>query len=546
MTPRWIIAALFAGLAAVPAWAQSAAYCNITSVQSRQLSNGVQVTIRADGVLRYRWDRTGGGEQTRVYLRFQNAKSTIGKTFIDVSKFPVSYVQLSVPPDALEGVGVNMNIAMYEPARANVEQSPDQQSIIVTVNSARATVRRGAATAVSGAATDKTMDLHIQDGRMTISAVKAKVSTLLAGVAQRAGLNIAVDDSLRDREVSLTLDDIAVTDGVRAIAGAAGLALAETNGVWMVSDGVPSDLATYRLAATESFRMKYTKAQAASGLLPTFLYSYLHVNEAQNAVVVTAPAEMLDKIRADFRKIDIAPPQIMIEALAVEVSSTEDLNAGLGLSARNNNLSLDLDPAEGDISYRTVGALPGDFQARLRALVAQGKADIRANPRMAAVNGQNANIFIGQTRFIKVKFSSGGVEIERIQGVDIGVKLNMRSWTGGNGEITVTLEPEVSNISELERETGLPVLSTREAETTVRVKDGETIMIGGLDTRQEYQTKTKIPVLGDLPLVGRAFRTTKTTRTGSELVIFVTPHILTDRGRLKDEAREQTLRERFK
>lgn len=125
------------------------------------------------------------------------------------------------------------------------------------------------------------------------------------------------------------------------------------------------------------------------------------------------------------------------------------------------------------------------------------------------------------------------------------MRLDITPWTGGNGEITLSIMPEVSNISELDRETGMPVLSTRRAQTTVRVKDGETIVIGGLTQRQEYQTRTKIPLLGDLPILGSLFQGTKTNRINSELPIFVTPHVLTDQGRLKDEAQEQRIRQKM-
>ena len=329
------------------------------------------------------------------------------------------------------------------------------------------------------------------------------------------------------------LHDVTVEEALHGLASAAGLALSEVDGVFMVSDGVPNDLATYHLASTESFRMKYTKAQAASGLLPTFLYSFLHVNEAQNAVVVTAPAQMLDKIRADFQKIDIAPPQIMIEALAVEISNTKDMDASLGLSYVDNNVVLHLRLGAGrhqlQHGRRPARRLPGPTAKPHR----QGKGERARQP--AHGRGERPG---RQPVHRPDQVHQGGVPVRWLQaGADPGRgrwrQARHPSWTGGNGEITVTLEPEVSNISELERETGLPVLSTRRAETTVRVKDGETIIIGGLTQRQEYRTRSKVPFLGDIPLIGLAFRSTKTSTVDSDLVIFVTPHILTDRGRLK-------------
>jgi len=547
-----ISALLMVPLFTTSAFGQNRAYCTITAIESQQLSNGVQITVKADGVLDWvpeggDWDAFYGAQSNRLAMRFPNAKSQLGKTFIDVSKYPVSYLQLSVPQDAVEGIGLVMLIGLYEPSSVSVNRSTDRQSIVVTVNSKRTVIARNAGAVANGSSNGtKREDVVVRDGKVSIYAVRAKLMPLLAKLADLTSANLAVDDSVKDREVSMALEELSLDEALTAITSGYGLALAKANDVYMICDGTPADLATYRLSSTESFRMKYIKAQTASGLLPTFLYSFLHVNEAQNAVVVTAPGKMLDKIRSDFGKVDIAPPQIMIEALAVEVASTDDLDAALSTFYQTDQLTTTTDASTGDITYRTLGQLPIEFQARLKALVASGKAKVRSDPRMAAVNGQQADLFIGQTKFMKVSINTSAGKQEYIQGVDVGVKLQVRPWTGGNGEITVTLQPEVSNISEQERETGLPVLSTRRAETTVRVKDGETIMIGGLTQRQDYRTRTKVPILGDIPLLGALFQTTKTSSINSELVIFVTPHILTDRGRLQDEARERDIRDRLK
>jgi type II secretory pathway component GspD/PulD (secretin) len=167
---------------------------------------------------------------------------------------------------------------------------------------------------------------------------------------------------------------------------------------------------------------------------------------------------------------------------------------------------------------------------------------------MAVINGHPANIFIGVRRFIKVEYIMYNQTIEKIQGVDVGVKLRVTPLTGGGGEITLTIDPEmteISNVSELDPKSGLPVLSTRQTGTTVRVKDGETVMIGGLTQRQTEERTTKIPLLGDLPLIGSLFRSRSESTVTSDLAVFITPHILTPEGRLADEAQETQIRERF-
>ena len=567
----WVMAVLL--------WAASSAhalvYCNITSIETEQLSNGVQVTVKADGILRRHWGGPYEGDQhgpgvSRLEVVFENARNQTGKNFIDVSEFPVSHIELSVPQDAPEGIGVNMAVVMYEPSQTSVTESSDRQSVIITVSSSRTLEQRQKAKAAKAAEQKTDIAVTVAGDRVTVTAAKAELAQVLGEIARKTGVNIAVDDAIQ-AEVNLRLSDLSVGEVLRAIASAYGLALSEQDGVYMFSRGVPQDLAAYRLSGTASFPLRYTTAKAASGLLPTFLYSYLHVNEGQNAVVVTAPQQMLDKISADLQAVDIAPPQILIEALACEFTDTRDLEKALrafrgdvsgkttaydiydeyGYWAGVENgppvFSGTLNAGSGEIAYSNIGELPNDFEARIRALETDQRARVRAAPRMAVINGHAADIFIGVRKFIKVEVITYGQKAEKIQGVDVGVKLRVTPLTGGGGEITLNIDPagtEVSHVSEVDPRTGLPVLSTRQAGTTVRVKDHETVMIGGLMQRQTEDRTTKIPVLGDLPLVGALFRSHSRSTVNSDLVVFITPHILTAEGRLPGPEEDQ-IRKRF-
>ena len=524
----------------IPSAGLAITYATIKDIGATQLSNGVQITVKADGILE--WQPEGGESRygfyqaaSRIAVRFPGARSTV-KNFIDVSMYPVSYVQTSVPQDAKEGIGISMVIGLFTNSSFGVSESPDRQSVIVTVNSERTleTIERGPA----GPAEKQKSELSCtcEGGLVTVRALKADMLSVFGEIAKASGINIVVDDAVEQRVVSMSVEKSPADEVLKVIASAYGLALLRKDDVYMVSEGVPTDLATYRLSGTASFPLKYVQAQAASGLLPTFLYSYLHVNSEQNAVVVSAPSQMLDKIKTDLAKVDIAPPEIMIEALAIEVSSGVDLSLSLGLKGQGEHGQFTTDSETGDITYTTVGMLPRDFQANVKALVAQNKAKIYANPRMAVVNGHSADIFIGAQRFIRVEYSYDyGEKIQRIKAVDVGTKIAVTPWTGGNGEITTKISSDVSNIVELDRATGLPTLSSRRASTTVRVKDGETIVIGGLTTRQDYNTERRVPILGDLPIVGQAFRSRNRTSTQTELAILITPRVLSEWGHLPGE-----------
>lgn len=561
----WTIAAVLGALACSAPGAQALVYCNITDIEAKQLRNGVQIIVKADGILERHWHSWEAKAASRFEITFTNARNATGKSFIDVSAYPVSHIQLEVPQGAEEGVGVLMTVVNYEPSPVSVSRSDDRQSNIIMVSSSR-TLEGSGTPKVDKAEKGEELSVEYAAGRVSVRAVSVDIQRLLGEIAAKTGVNLAVDDAVRAK-VSLNLWDQTPDGLLRTIASAYGLALSEVEGVYMFSQGVPQDLAAYRLSGTASFPLRYTRAQAASGLLPTFLYSYLHVNEEQNAVVVTAPQQILDKIRADLAAVDVAPPQILVEALAVEFTNTSDLDAVIqmargDLTGRTTGyeddegdfyygdpeLWLETDSRSGRLSYTSVGDLPYDFEARLQALETAQRAKIRAAPRMAVMNGHEANIFIGVRRFITVEYITYGQTTQKIQGVDVGVKLRVTPLTGGGGEITLTIKPdgtEVSNISELDPETGLPVLSTRQTGTTVRVKDGETVMIGGLSQRQIEDRSTKIPVLGDLPLIGGLFRSRAKKAVNSDLVVFITPHILTPEGRLVDEAEEQRIRERF-
>lgn len=519
-----------------PACAQGVAYTNIKSVTTKSLSNGVQISILADGILQYR-DVDSNGNTMGVY--FPAARNATGKNFINLNTYPVSSIQLSTPQGAQNGIGLRIDISNFVNTQATVTQTPDGQGVLFTIQSDRTLPGQtggGADNKAAQAPDDLSAEVTFKNGLVSVRAVKADIHELMASIAQKTGLAIAVDDGVgasSPRKVSLNLQDVDPQSAVSTIAAAYGLALAPINGILVLTEGVPTDLATYRASETESFRIQNSRAGELSGLLPNFLYSYVKVNGEQNAVVVTAPSQMLKKIGADLQRVDVTAPQISIEAIAVELSDSNDLDIGLRLGNPSAESFDSFDTGAGRVTFNTIGKLPRSFEANLKALELKGKARVRARPQMVVVNGQTANLFIGSQRFILTQFNQSGQTQNRIQPVDVGVKLSVTPLTGGNGEITARVAPEVSNITELDLQTGLPVLSTRRSDTTVRVQDGATIVIGGLTLDQEQTTKGKIPLFGDLPIVGGLFRSRKKTTVKTELVVFVTPRILQDSSETK-------------
>ena len=215
----------------------------------------------------------------------------------------------------------------------------------------------------------------------------------------------------------------------------------------------------------------------------------------------------------------MAPRQILIEAAIIEMSASAGNEFGLTW-----NWSKFASPSAGTLTYAAAGA---NDVAVLKAVVAQGKGKIKANPRIMALEGELAEITVGQDAFYAFVTGPANYPYTTLQSIKTGITLRIEAQLSDREEITVHLEPEVSDATGL-TQSGYPVNTIRRASCTVRVRDGETIAIGGLKQQSEQVTRTKVPLLGDIPLIGQAFRSSRKTSLESDVVILVTPHIVRD------------------
>lgn len=540
------------GPIAPPAAAE--AYCYITSAKSEAVSNAVQVEVKADGILKWDWDSHDDDAPRQVIsVRFPNARLKIDEHFLEVDTPPLSTISLYTPQDAADGTGIVMQVDLTERCTFKGTSSTDERTFVLTVD---APLRSEGDTKASGSGGktegSEVLSIEVTDGLVSIRALRADIHQAVAEVARQTGLNVAVDRAV-SHKVNINLRNMQPLDVIKAIANGYGLALSTKGDVHMLSEGVPKDLTTYNRSGTQSFPMRYLRAEDAKELLPSFLTKYVHFNPEQNAVVATAPNQLLEKVRRDLQSVDLPPPMIMVDVLAVELTSTGDYSRDFSWLYLADDKVYGSASKDGEITYETAEAgkivtrtVPTNSQltAKLSALTESGRAKIRSNPRVAAVNGKFASIFIGQDRFILVQYQVGGNQQERIEAVPVGVSLEVQPWTGGNGEITTTIDVEVSNISELDAATRLPLLSSRKASSTVRTRDGETIVIGGLKQAQNQVETHKVPILGDIPIIGRFFQGSSTSSVDGELVIFITPRILSTDGEILDPTQAE-LEERF-
>ncbi|MBN1459084.1 MAG: hypothetical protein JXA57_06080 [Armatimonadetes bacterium] len=398
-------------------------------------------------------------------------------------------------------------------------------------------------------------EISVSDAGVSVHAVDVYAHLLFTRLAARTGLQVVVDDAIKDRKVTVHLTDRDPAEVINAIVSAYGLSCGCVGGVYMISEGIPRKPSSYLLSDIKSIPTQYVQASNAKGLLPIFLQDHVKVNHEQNAVVLSAPADVLEKFEDDIRQFDVPAEQIMLEILVVEFTDwdTDQYDLGVrwqsaGRGAEWGTLSLPSpegnEPTRGlrEIVLRGIADLPNEFRLNLEALVTARRANVRAAPRIATVSGRWASFFVGIERYLRQPIEDNGGGTTNF--IDAGVRLDIAPWTGDGKEIICEIHPEVSTLSALDPVTGLPEKITRTADTMVRVKNGQTIVIGGLRQEEERLIRTKVPLLGDLPLLGSLFRSKAKTVNTTDLVIFVTPRVLSRTGHLPEEE-EARLRQYF-
>ncbi|PIR15488.1 MAG: hypothetical protein COV48_14080, partial [Elusimicrobia bacterium CG11_big_fil_rev_8_21_14_0_20_64_6] len=171
------------------------------------------------------------------------------------------------------------------------------------------------------------------------------------------------------------------------------------------------------------------------------------------------------------------------------------------------------------------------LNATLTAAASEGKAKILSEPKIATLNNQAATINVTtQIPYVTSNVASTGVQTQSVSYVTTGIQLTVTPSINADGRITLQVNPNVSQPSATAAasSTGAPAVDSRNATTTVLVRDGETIVIGGLITDTLQDTISKIPLLGDIPILGWLFKKKTKTRVRAELLIFVTTRILPD------------------
>ena len=414
---------------------------------------------------------------------------------------------------------------------------------------------------------------------MSLNAHNSDLRSLIMLVAANGNLNVALDDSVKGA-ISIQLENVAPKKILEIIAKAKNLQLIKENGIYIFTAEIKfvepmqtyilpiryGDAEILRTAIYKSLNfdeetptLKTFQVEGADGVKKTYNYvssnrknssgnsdddkdprsKRVFVNSEVNAIILFGTQSEYERAKKILETLDVELKQVSVEAKILAIDKSASKNLGIEwmwstapqYPTRNENSvtrNYDDNTGYGILRFgRSHDGYPFEwyYGAKINALVENGKAKVLSRPNVTTIQGKEAIINVGQSIPVPTESTTNSTTTTSFQYRDVGIILKYTPRINFDGTITATIHTEVSTPEYVE-EMNVYKFNTRSADTTVTVKDGEAMVIGGLIGAEESKQISKIPILGDLPILGALFRNHHNSKSESELIIFLTAHVL--------------------
>ncbi|THJ19652.1 MAG: hypothetical protein CAF44_014730 [Nitrospira sp. CG24D] len=393
---------------------------------------------------------------------------------------------------------------------------------------------------------------------VTMRFKNAGIKEVLEGVAKVGGFTLIFDKDVRNDPISIGVQDTPFEDALNLILNSNSLFSRQVSpGVLIISPNTKQKQEQYQDLMIRTFYLSTAKAKDMLVLLKSMLDSKrMHANEQLNAIVIRDQPEKLDLAERIILANDRQEPEVLFDLEVLEVNRTKNqtygLNypkqAGAGLIPPGFTGALAADPVQ--MTYRQLTSLgPDSYLFRLPTSVLldffkqESDAKTLAAPKVRVVNNKKAEINIGDkqpillstTNVLPGQAATGAVPttstVTSIEFRDTGVKLTVEPSIRLGNELSLKMKVEVIRIGDQVTLQASPPIQqfrfgNRSAETTLNMRDGETIVLGGLIQEEDRKTRVTMPWIGDLPLIGNWLSSFKTERVTTEVILTITPRIM--------------------
>lgn len=381
---------------------------------------------------------------------------------------------------------------------------------------------------------------------------QTNVKEIYKAIGQAFGINILFDSKLKDSKITIELKDVSARQALETVMQAAThfYKVLDEKSVIIVED-TPQNRRDYEDLVVKTFFLSNADVKDVNNMLRALIDARrIAVNERLNSIVIRDTA---DKVAIAERLIaanDKAKAEVLVDVELIQLDTSTARKLGMAISAPTaDGYPITFDPTSitgaanntriplnrlGDITRGMWGvSLPS---LTLQLVKSSGEAETLAQPQLRITEGEKGNLVIGDrvpiptTTFNTTQTMGGNiVPITAFQYQDVGIKIDLEPRVHHNNEITMKLKVEVSELGEKVDVGGnsfQPKIGTRTIDSVIRLKDGETSMLAGLLKYRRGTSRSGVPFLSDLPIVGPLFRGNAAELTQTELVLTITPHII--------------------
>jgi general secretion pathway protein D len=398
---------------------------------------------------------------------------------------------------------------------------------------------------------------------ITLKFKEAKMKDVFNILTQLSGINFVFDDGIKDTPVSIYLENASFQQALDLLTNMNKLSTKNLNETAvLVYPSTPDKSKQYEDMVLRTFHLNYMDAKKAINLIRTMIQvRKAYVNEDSNSIVIRDTEDVVAVIEKILDANDMPEAEVVLDVEVIEVSDKNAENIGLLLS--NYNIQLGAFSGNNLMATTLTGAttiLPAGStvqpssvvgpQNLVQAFTMKGlggfvtvpnatynlgktlaKGEVLSNPKIRIKNREKAKFNVGTRVPITTTTLNGTVSQVNVQYVDVGVKVNAEPTIQLNNEISIKLNLEVSSILTKEKVgadglTTVVTIGTRNIETVLSLKDGETSVIGGLIQRSDSNDKTKLFLLSDIPLIGPLFTNSNSSKDKTELMLAITPRLV--------------------
>jgi type II secretory pathway component GspD/PulD (secretin) len=377
---------------------------------------------------------------------------------------------------------------------------------------------------------------------ISLNAQDANLSEILKVLADRSSMNFVAGEGVQKAKITIILNKTPVSEAIDLIVRAAGLSYEIIGNSVLI--GEAGKLKDEVGQSGYVIGLNYADADEVAGMLSDFSKN-VKVDKGGNRLIAYASPRVINEIERIVRSIDHPHTQVLLETRLIEV--TIDNNDRYGIDWGQ------LSPISAGLSFPQIKATEGymlkngirgpiNMNLLLDMLIQNGDARVLMNSKLTTTNNREASLLIGQKIPYVIQTDNTGAAAStganlQVQKEEVGVKIKMLPHVNEDAEISLVLEPEVSSITGFKGpNSDLPLVRVRTAKTTVRVADGQTVFLAGLLSEEETEELRKLPVLGQIPLLGVLFTHRLKVKSKTNLIIEVKPRIIRKASDLAFEA----------